>query len=359
MWRRSGLAVLAVGAALLTATPAVAAPPATVDLRATIDGAAEAVPGELLYVRIGTVLAGSQTPTGVKMTVTLPEGVSYQGDGGAASDGAGPCEGEIGGRTVVCIPEPTEVTQGGVWWQAPGRVAESVPIGTELTTTVVVSSDSEETNPADNTATLTTRVAGPAATFLKVTGPAEPVVPGQPVRIKVRLHYGEATPVDEFVMLGSFGAWFIGGGGITNIPADCWADGSLTCQVPRRLESGTDLDLIFELKSSVRPDDYRELRDTMSFSLEYLEYPIRATGTVTFTKAPSPSPTPSSPSPSPSPTGTGTGNGGESGGDDEQASGGLPITGAPIAALATAGLLLITAGAGALLLSRRRSRATH
>ncbi|WP_285475053.1 LPXTG cell wall anchor domain-containing protein [Actinoplanes sp. NBRC 101535] len=352
-------ALLAAAAVVLIAAPAAAAPPETVDMRTAVSGPAEVVAGEILGIEIGTTVPGPPPPTGVKLTVTLPEGVGYEGEGG----GSGPCSGEAGGRVVVCIPDPEVPDPGNRSWGLGGRVAASVPAGTTLTTTVVVSSDSEETNPADNTAQLVTTVVDRAAESLTVTGPADPIVPGQPFRATVKARHGAGQPLKNFHLITSFGDWFEGGR-IVNLPeVECSADpGSLLCETGKTLEPNSELSFEYEFRTSADPKDYPESAVTLGFrSYSYSQdYTVSASTLIHFAKAPAPStsvsvspsasrsasasPSPSrsvSASPSVSPSATGTG-------------GGLPITGSATAPLMAVGALLVAAGTGALLATRRR-----
>lgn len=356
--RRFGrvLGVLAAGAALVVpavaglTAPAMAAPPPAVDMRATIEGAAVVRPGELMALTIGTVVPGPPLPTGIKLTVTFPEGVTYEGGNG----GSGPCEGQDGGRIVVCIPDPGAPAAGGRVWEFSGRAASSLAVGTELTTTVVVSSDSQETNPSDNTATLFTRVTERAATYLEITGPPQPLVPGESFRVGVRAHYAEGPPIDGFDISASFDSWW-GGGRLLDVPALCSGDpGRFLCETEEQLEAGDDLNLVFEFDTNDDPANYRDLTFTLSFTAydladDLVESSIRLTFTAPPPASPSPSASPSATSASPTPTPTGTDDG-----DDDQAGGGLPITGTATTPLVAAGALLVLTGAVAVSLSRRR-----
>jgi LPXTG-motif cell wall-anchored protein len=353
-----GAALLAAAIVGLTAMPATAAPPGTVDMRAAIDGTPTVVAGEMLHVQVGTIVPGPPTPTGVTMTVTLPENVTYEG--GGSGGGSGPCRGEIGGRVVVCIPDPEEPTQGGRQWQVAGRAAKSLAIGTELTTTAVVSSDSTESNPADNTAVLVTRVVEHPATYVEVTGPTEPVVPGRPFRVSMRVHYDDGPPIENLLVFASFDEWF-SRGRIVNVPADCSAEPyTVMCETDQRLVAGTDLTFEYEFGTNTDPDNYPKLAFTQGFWIEVAGQNVSASTLIRFTQRPSappsPSPSSSSPSPSSSPSRSSspTPSHSPTPRPGDQAQGGLPITGTATAPLVAAGTLLVVAGAGAVLLTRRR-----
>ncbi|WP_285472529.1 LPXTG cell wall anchor domain-containing protein [Actinoplanes sp. NBRC 101535] len=332
---------------LLAGGPILAAPPDTVDLRVTIGGSAEVVAGEIFDITVNAEIPGPPAATGITMTVTLPEGATYEGPGG----GSGPCEGEIGSRVIVCIPDPGSPAEGGRTWELTARAAASLPVGTALNTTVVAASDSTESNPADNTGTLVTTVVARPGTHFTVTGPSEPVVPGEAYRVTVGVHYAEGPPIPELHMFASFDDWYVDAR-IVNLPeVRCSADpGSVLCETGLRLVAGQDIELVYEFRTSTDPADYRELTFTQTFKSYNFsdDYAVSASTLIRFAKPPAASPSPSV-SPSTSATVSPSVSASASPGG-----GGLPITGTPTGTIMLGGVLLVAAGGGLVLVSRRR-----
>ncbi|GID91635.1 LPXTG cell wall anchor domain-containing protein [Amorphoplanes digitatis] len=328
-------ALLAAAAALVAPAAPAAAAPIPVDLSAHLAAPAEVTPGELADYVLTTVVPGPPSPTGVRIVLTLPNGLTFE-DGG----GSGPCTAGSGATVVTCIVDPggTDGNPGGREWTVRARAAETLAVGTVLTARAEILSDGAETNPADNTVTATSVVAGPGASVIKATVPAAPVVPGQPARVTVRVHYGGDQPVDDFAIRASIdGDWF-GGGDLVNVPSDCFGDpGSLTCEINQTVEPDQDLVLEFVLPTKAG-DKYFGTRSTVGFQTQSLGGDLRTSTVIVFAAKPSGTPAP-----------TPTSGAGEPGG-------GLPVTGTATAGLAAAGVLLVAAGAGAVLLTRRRRR---
>lgn len=354
-WRTGRtFALLAAGAALaapaavgLTATPAAAAP-GPIDMNARLTGPATVVRGELALFTIDSVIPGPPAPTNVKLILTLPDGFSYAQMGG----GSGPCTADAARRVVTCIPDPGEPSglPGARQWEVYARASSSLAAGTELTTALEVTADGDETNPADNRDTVTTRVTGPAATSIRATGPKGPIVPGSKFRVTVQVHYADGPPIDDFAMFAYFGGdWFLGAE-LVGVPAQCSGDpGSVMCEIDRRVEPNTDFDLVWEFGSTGDPAGYHAPTEQLRFQTFAFGDPVQTSIELTFATA-----TPGTPSPTP----TGTGTGGGTGNGDGQAGGGLPITGTATGSLAATGVLLVAAGAGAVLLGRRRRRSS-
>ncbi|MEU7901574.1 LPXTG cell wall anchor domain-containing protein [Actinoplanes sp. NPDC049118] len=325
-------ALLAAGAALAVPAAPAAAAPVPVDLSAHFAAPAEVTPGELADYVLTTVVPGPPSPTGVRIVLTLPDGLTFE-DGG----GSGPCTAGSGATVVTCIVDPggTDGHPGGREWTVRARAAQSLPVGTVLTARAEVLSDGAETNPADNTVTATSRVAGPGASFIKATAPAAPVVPGRPARVTVRVHHGGDQSVDDFAIRASVDGDWYGGGDLVNVPSDCFGDpGSLTCEIKQPVEPGQDLDLEFVLPTKAG-DKYWGTRYTIGFQTQSLGGDLRTSTVIVFA---------GKPSGTPAPTGTSAGEPGT----------GLPVTGAATASLAAAGALLVAAGAGTVLATRRR-----
>src|SRR5882757_5801456 len=154
LWILLGIASLS---GLAFATYGVAAPPAATDLGITKSDSPDPVHvGAILTYTIGIENHGPLAATGVTVTDSLRKGVDFVG----ATSSSGQCVAK--GRKVSCAIGP--IPFGGVNYSGAGKVTISlVPRQTgTLTNTASVKGDQKDPVAANNSASATTVVLGPA-----------------------------------------------------------------------------------------------------------------------------------------------------------------------------------------------------
>ncbi|MFE7955223.1 hypothetical protein [Streptomyces sp. NPDC057413] len=367
----AALTLLAVSATAAQATPA--ADPVDVEARQYLDTTITA-PGHKVGVRpIAETKSG--TVQRLAVTLTLPEGVTYQGtsDDGAHAD----CTPAADGRSVTCMNRDgsTHLVSAYVILQ----VGKDVAPGTTLTfTTTADIGDAVDAKPSDNTQTGKLEIRQPADLGLAWKQPKVSVKPGEDVKTEaVVTNHGPGRVKLEAVQFQT--GWGYG-------PKDgsydkgCWWDPAvLICDVFRELAPGESVTFPFVWNFpqkaagttySVPASLYQSspLDENPANDKETLVFTIAKGSQPTPTPKPTPTPTPTSkptatPSVTPAPTpsssttapATGTGTGTTPRGGD----GRLAATGtAPLTAVGATAAALTVAG-GALVLARRTRRREH
>ncbi|AGZ46021.1 LPXTG cell wall anchor domain-containing protein [Actinoplanes friuliensis] len=281
-------------------------------------------------------------PQQKKVVVELPDGVTFtKADSPYAS---GPCVADATGSVVTCtnIVDPAQKGSQANWWVTT-KVADDVPEGTSLTAKATLTTELPDPDPANNVESWTLLVNTGGDMSVTISAPPGPWQIGSKFTARITIHNNGPyramasmkTSINP-VELGNSG-W----------PANCGADaGSSTCTFDDPIDAGGSLVLDIKITVPARADgdditlapeiyptapDPNGENNTASYHAKL----IRAT---------------TSPSPSPSPTTTPAVPDDNQAGDEPS----LPITGSSTAPLAVAGLSLLTAGAAALLLARRR-----
>ncbi|MBU2670381.1 DUF11 domain-containing protein [Actinoplanes bogorensis] len=343
---RRVVAVLALVLGLLglSAGPALAKAP--VDLSASFN----VVPWQVAagytadYYFQAQTLSGPVDTSAVRVELELPEGVSFVS---LVDNNSGPCDPD--GQTVTCTV--TLTGSPATWgWQAKVRFADDLATGTRLTFRLTVSGAGEESNPENNTAEYTSTVVGAAEMGLSAIEPTGTIQPDDPLIFTLIVHNNGPAEIPEFGLSVKFlGIQYVG----TKVEADgavCREEiEAVNCQIDHPLAAGAQ----YRLKYTVPgwPNDSRYPGGITRIEATTTDYPDRTVINaandkvafdVDFAKVPaSPSPTATTPPATP-----GSGGGGS-----------LPITGSSALPLAGAGLAFLLAGAGALIIGRRRARA--
>lgn len=328
------------------AAPAQAAP---IDLAVLVNGSQEVRSGQTLDMgALVSGIPGDFDVTSVRAVIDLPEGVTPVEWEGDADKVVGPCAGT--GATVTCTvtkPENQDPQNYALLWGFALRF--DAPAGTKLPIKVTVSSDGEEQAPASNTVTHVVTVIEPTdlgITVEKVSGPSGP---GNVVKYTYVVHnYGSrATTGVGFAERQEPKAF--GSGGFTPASLSCVAETSpdLQCidgnplaagrgyRATRTVSVPADSELwgkkikITASVSDLPPGGAENDNNVVSFELDFTGKP--ATGT------PTTAPTDGTAAP-----------------QDGGSGGGLPITGSATMPLMIGGVLLLVAGMGAVLLTRRR-----
>lgn len=306
----------------------------------------EVSPGQVQDIGILVNANADVNPASVRAVVTLPEGVRWVSPGAPCGGDicpAGPCEAE--GATVTCtVTNPAAIEERAYNFSI--KVRFDAPAGATLTIPVTATSEGEDATPANNTSQTEITVIRGTDIGLKVEKVSGPAGPRNVVKYTYVIHnYGPATlPAVEFSELTEPLAF--GTDGFTPTTVSCISETSpaIQCAASKRLAPGQD----FRATRTVSvPAGSKLWGQKVKVTAGVSDLPAgganSANNAVTFeldfTRGPG--------SGSPSPTGTADGGSG----------GGLPTTGAPTLAIAATGVALLIAGAGALLLTRRRVRA--
>ncbi|MBB4764261.1 DUF11 domain-containing protein [Amorphoplanes digitatis] len=336
-WIRRGAAVVGVavlGALLLTG-PAVAAPPAAGDETLKLysdDPSASRPPGgtisyEMTATRHPTAAAQHRT-----VVLELPEGVTFRS--ADYPQAAGPCVADAAKRTVTCTTKARETS---ARWRVDTDVAKDAPQGVYVTAKATLTTEQPDPEPANNVSTTDVFITAGGELSVAVSAPKGPWQVGAKFDAEISVHnagpYRTPLRVNVFLLP-------VKGLRPTALPAGCEPDtGILFCDI-EMIEAGATL---------VLPVSFEVTRyDKDGLSVKPVLIPVgpdadRTNNEATYAAeivAP-----PASPSPTPTQTAGGGGAGEPS----------LPITGSPVAPLALTGLVLLVAGAGAVLLARRRA----
>ncbi|MEU7902765.1 LPXTG cell wall anchor domain-containing protein [Actinoplanes sp. NPDC049118] len=354
MWLRRGTAatyaatlgvlLLAAPAAAAPAAPApsgsaaprkAAAPPASVDARLFLyneGGPGSVAPGASVTFVMSTAGIPENVPQHKTVVLELPEGVTFRVANNQHA--SGPCVPDAAGRRVTCTtqdPVDQLPATNGAWWVTTD-FADDLPLGEYVTAKATLSTEIPDPEQDNNVSTWDV--------FVATTGDMSVAISAPPGPWKVGDKFDATYKVHNF---GPHRAPFSLTSGInptslryTGWPEGCGFDpGEMQCTFGV-LEAGKTFE--FTMRFEVR--EY----DADGISLTPTVYPgnqdTNAANNKASYRADIIKP---SASPSPSPTG------GQAGGEPT-----LPITGAPAVPLAAAGLSLLAAGAGALLLARRR-----
>ncbi|MEU3845321.1 hypothetical protein AB0E88_35495 [Streptomyces sp. NPDC028635] len=363
-----GAAALALLAASATAAQAAPADdPVDVEARQDL-GTPFTAPGHKLGIRpIAEAVSGQVKHLAV--TLTLPEGVTYQGTGddGASAD----CTPAADGRSVTCADKDGSTRS--VSADVIVQVGRDVAPGTVLTfTTTADIGDAVDAKPANNTATGKLEIRQPADLSFAWKQPKVSVKPGEDVKTEaVVTNHGPGPVKLEAVEFQT--GWDYG-------PEDgsydkgCWWDpGVLICDVFRELAPGESVTFPFAwnfpqkaagttyrvpaflYQSSLLDENPANDKETLVFTIAKASTPTKrptpkptATPTVKPTATATPAPASSTTAPAPGSDVTAQGGSGQL-----AATGTGPLTtvGATAAALTVAG--------GALALTRRTRRREH
>ncbi|WP_250037683.1 hypothetical protein [Paractinoplanes maris] len=361
-----GLSLVLAGAAV---TPAHAAEPVHSGLGEII-APAEFTQGYVwkIVLRAGAVTDGANSqpvdPSRLTVTLTIPAGVTYApGDGPSG----GSCEQTAG--LLTCRPAGPDSTDGigGYPFPVELTIGKDTPLGTKLPFRLHLDvEDGQDLWLPNNTRVWESTVAGSADMGVAVK---DLVVADNAVTYTAVLHnYGPQTTTKftyhEIFTVTNWHGTGVGPGATCRFTA-----GKNQCTVRRALAPGQET----EVKRTVPIPANSKWRGTKvavdvevydspsNFARGWILNPVNPDNDKTsyvadltgLTPAPSPSPSPSATA-SPTPAQPGGTAAPAPGDGDGGGGGGLPITGSAVGPVGLAGLALLVAGAGALLVARRR-----
>lgn len=342
MRRRIAAAGLGAVLGVLLVSPVAAAPPTSYDetLVVTADPASPLAPGGV----INLVMSASYYPSEVAQHRTavleLPEGVTFGKADNSYS--AGPCVPDTTGRIVTCTTQdPVDERPAlNAQWTVTANLAANLPMGEYITVKTTLTTEIPDPDQSNNVGSWKFFIPGPGDMSATVSAPPGPWPVGAEfdATITVRNNSQYRSPASLY------NTYHPSSLGHSGWPAECKPiRGTMWCDFAM-LAAGEARTFTVHIKVKKYDDTYLELTSRV-FPVAPDTDPGNDTGTYRADLV-KPAPT-SSPTASPTPTG----NTGGGSGDDPS----LPITGAPAAALALTGLTLLVAGAGALLLARRRA----
>ena len=329
--------------AAVAVLPAAAAQAAPVDLSLFVTGQNDQIAaGQTQQVALVIPGISGADPATVKLVVELPEGVTYAGPGRVA----GPCE--AAPATVTCLlTDPAAIADGQPAWNLDLAFADDLEAGAELPIKGTVSGGGEETGPENNTGTFLVTVIESSDVGITVVDVEGPSGPQNVVKYTYVIHnYGpRALPGVGFADSQTPEQVF-GTGGWAPSSVSCIAETSpvVQCGVGRSLAPGQEFRAtrtaliradspLWGTKIKVRgsvSDTPAGGADTSNNSVTFELDLTRTPGAGSPTTAPTAAP----------------GGGG-----------GLPITGTATLPVAAAGLAILLAGVGAVLMTRRRRAA--
>ncbi|MEV4641245.1 LPXTG cell wall anchor domain-containing protein [Actinoplanes sp. NPDC049548] len=346
-WFRRGMAAAgaAVAGVLVLAGPAAAAPPpAQVDERLLLynhEGQAPVAPGGSVTFVMTAAGIPEHVPQHRTVVLELPEGVTFR-----AADNehaAGPCVPDATRRKVTCTtqdPVDEAPATNAAWWVTTD-FADDLPLGEYVTAKATLSTELRDPDPSNNVSSTEVFVTTSGNMSVTISAPPGPWPVGSSFDATFRVHNDGPyrSPADMRTVVGpdslSYTGW----------PKNCLGDpGAMYCTTPV-VEAGETYSFTVRFKVTefeedpilLGPEIYPTAPDTNPAD-------NKATYRADIIKAPT------SPSPSATPSPTPTDHGGAAGGEEPT----LPITGAPAGPLALTGLGLLVAGAGAVVVSRRR-----
>ncbi|MFF7177518.1 hypothetical protein [Streptomyces sp. NPDC008121] len=372
MTRRWGQMTAGVAAVVLLAslsTTAAQAVPAADPVDVRVYGGVDrsnVAPGAKVGLRATAGTQGKGTIPHLGLTITLPEGVSFDGNIDDATSGS--CVAVANGRTLTCTGEKSGPTESlSVYVRV--KFAADLAHDTELDFTVTADiGDTVDPRPENNSATAKAAVRAPADLGLTWTGPSGPVAPGEKVPTKlVVTNHGPAT-VTYFPLVIDLNWDLTRPDGYDK---SCWAAPStLTCDAVGELKPGESRTFPFVWEF---PQKTPGATHTIGARLGRSDTPDanaandEAALILKIGTAPGPKPTKPTPTakPSPEPTGTPTpsasatttaapgpttpvGPGGSGGA--------LAATGADSVTTAAGAAVALTLAGGTLLVARRRFR---
>jgi hypothetical protein len=335
-FRRWTAATFALAAgALVLAGPAAADPsapppsaPTEVDQRLLLlndDGDAPVAPGGTVTFAMSATGIPEDVPQRLTVVLQLPDGLTF-----ASADNenaSGPCVPDPAGTTVTCTSD--EPIAEGAWWVR-AMVAADAPLGEFLTAKATLSTEIPDPDPANNVSSWPVFVTTGGDMSVAITAPPGPWPLGATFDARIVVH--NSGPHRSPVRLST--AIVNSGLKITGWPASCQADpGVMDCPIDM-IEAGADATINLRIRVAERGRGFLSLESEITPTAPDSD---KSNNVATYRADITPA---------------------DDDGDDEGGAGGgtptLPITGAPAAGLALAGLSLLTAGAGALLLARRR-----
>lgn len=323
----------AVASSLTPPISSAAAAPTSVDERLFLyndDGDSPVEPGGTVTFVMTTAGVPEQVPQHRTVVLELPDGLSF-----AAADNeqaAGPCVPDAEGTTVTCttgdpVDEPPATN--GAWWVRTD-VAEDAALGEFLTAKATLSTEIPDPAQENNVSTWQVFVTTGGDMSVAISAPPGPWPVGSTFDARITVHnFGPyrspatlSTQIVNSVLK------------ITGWPAACQSDPSeMECPLGV-IETGATVVINLRIRVSEFGLGYLSLRP----EIEPTAPDTDLSNNVATYRADITRPAP--------------------GDDDGQGGGGeptLPITGAPATPLALAGLGLLVAGMGALLLTRRRA----
>jgi hypothetical protein len=349
-----GAAVLSLLAVPVKGAQAAPADPVDVEARLELPSRTTA-PGERFGVRAIADVESGQVPK-LGLTLTLPQGVTYQGTIDNAANGD--CTPSADGRTVTCVPNDGQMKL--VSAEVAVKVGADVAPGTELAfTTTADIGDAVDVKPENNTATGKVTVTAPADLGIEWKAPSGLVNPGEDVEtdLVVTNHGPGPVEVESVDFQVGWDYWPKSGVG-----KNCWADpGVLVCDVNRELAPGETVTLPFTWNFPVKAAGTTYRVPTRLLSSSPID-PNRANDKTELvikfakpsTSTPGPTPT-SSPTPEPS-VSSSSGSGSGSGSTPQGGGGQLAETGAGPVAAAAAGAVALALAGGALVVRNRARR---
>ncbi len=333
------------------AAPAQAAP---VDLSVSLDSFGEVRPGQTLEVSaLVSGVARDFDISSVRTVVDLPAGVTLVPWTGGTGRTVGDCLGP--GSTLTCtVTRPDSQDDQNYtlsWWF---MVRVDAPAGSKLPIRATVTSDGEEEEPASNTSSITVTVIEPVDVGITVENVSGPSGPANTVKYTYVVHNYGSRPLTGVGFAERQEPMVFGSGGFTPADLSCVAETSpeLQCVDGNPLAAGRDYRATRTVSvpagskvwgkkvtvtasvSDLPPGGGRNDNNVVSFELDF-------TG-----------PGPASPTAAPTDGAAPVPDGDE--GSGEGGGGGLPVTGSATVPLLIGGVVLLVAGVGAVLLTRRR-----
>jgi hypothetical protein len=331
-------ACVVVGVLGLTGPVSAAPPPTEADeslFLYNFDGQAPVAPGgTVTFVMTASHYPGL-VPQHRTVVLKLPEGVTFRSADN--ENAAGPCVPDAARTTVTCTtqdPVDQAPASNAAWWVTTD-VGEDLPLGEYFTAEATLTTEIPDPDTANNVYRTDVFVTTGGDMSVAITAPPGPWPVGAKFDAKISVHNAGPyrSPADLRTVVLPFSLQN------TGWPRGCGADpGVMYCTLPM-IEAGQTQSFTIHLTVAEYEDEPVVLSPEVSpIAPDTDPGNNKATYRADIVK----------PSPSPTPT---HGGGGTAGGEP-----GLPITGVPAGSLALAGLTLLVAGAGALLLSRRPRR---
>jgi len=305
--------------------PTPAATPAEVDVRLFLyndEGDSPVAPGGTVTLVMTTAGIPEKVPQHLTAVLELPEGLTF-----AAADNehaAGPCVPDADGTTVTCTTDEPPTIDAAWWVRA--DVAEDAALGEFLTAKATVSTEIPDPDLANNVSSWQVFVTTGGDMSVAITAPAGPWPVGSTFDATITVHnFGPyRSPAKLFTRIVNevlkISGW----------PEACQADpGEMECPLGV-IEAGATVEINLRIRVSALGRGYLSLRPEIEPTAPDTDLSNNvATYRADIVEA----------------------DDGQGGGEEPT----LPITGSPTARLALVGLGLLVAGAGALLLARRRA----
>ncbi|GID91384.1 LPXTG cell wall anchor domain-containing protein [Amorphoplanes digitatis] len=330
---RRGVAAVAVSVlgAMFFAGPATAAPPTSSDETVSLHEETSirtAAPGGYIAYVIETGKRTGGVAQNRTVVLELPDGVTYRTSESYPTNGV-PCVADAAKRTVTC---KTKEALAFASWRVETDVAAGVPQGDYITTKATLTTEIPDPQPANNVAALKVFITAGGEVSVAVQAPKGPWQVGSKFDATFSIHNAGPyrTPV-------RFHSGLLRGLRSDGWPKGCTAEhGQMWCYDFIVIDAGKT----FSFTVHFEVGEYDKNGARLNPQLNLVAPDADLTNNEAAYRAEI-----IKPSASPTPTG-GTGGGGPT----------LPITGTATTPLALAGLVLLLAGAAAILLTRRRVR---